>query len=170
MFRVEDCDCRVCYPGQPSQCSICHESSHRAPACPLSGLCVCCRQPGYMAREYTQAWGPSVSVSSPTCDGSADESDHAIEQLSPSPFPVPSVPVSVYSLLLVLSLILMILTMLWKSSRVTAPRSLQFLLLSLFQLNLLPISLQSPFLVLLLMFLVLLPFLPPPLLLPSLLL
>ena len=28
-----------------------------------------------MARECTQAWGPSVSVFSPASDGSSDESD-----------------------------------------------------------------------------------------------
>ena len=94
---VKDCDCRVWYPGQPSQCSICHESGHRALACPLSGLCRRCRQPGHMARECTQAWGPSVSVSSPASDGSSDESDHAMEQSSPSPSAVASVPVSAQS-------------------------------------------------------------------------
>ena len=92
--RVENCECRVWYPRQPPQCSICRKFSHRAPACPLSGLCRRCRQPGHVARECTQAWGPSVSVFSPASDGSSDESDHAMEQSSPSPSIVASVPVS----------------------------------------------------------------------------
>ena len=92
--RVENCECRVWYPRQPPQCSICREFGHRAPACPLSGLCRRCRQPGHVARECTQAWGPSVSVFSPASDGSSDESDHAMEQSSPSPSIVSSVPVS----------------------------------------------------------------------------
>ena len=92
--RVENCECRVWYPRQPPQCSICREFGHRAPACPLSGLCRRCRQPGHVARECTQAWGPSVSAFSPASDGSSDESDHAMEQSSPSPSIVASVPVS----------------------------------------------------------------------------
>ena len=47
-----------------------------------------------MARECTLAWGPSVSVFSSASDGSSDESDHAMEQSSPSPSIVASVPVS----------------------------------------------------------------------------
>ena len=89
--RVENCECRVWYPRQPPQCSICREFGHRAPACPLSGLCRRCRQPGHVARECTQAWGPSVSVFSPASDGSSDESDHAMEQSSPSSSIVASV-------------------------------------------------------------------------------
>ena len=42
-------------------------------------------------------WGPSVSVFSPASDGSSDESDHAMEQSSPSPSIVASVPVSAES-------------------------------------------------------------------------
>ena len=56
-----------------------------------------CRQPGHVARECTQAWGPSVSVFRPASDGSSDESDHAMEQASPSPSIVASVPVSAQS-------------------------------------------------------------------------
>lgn len=54
--RVESCECRVWYSGQPPQCSIYLESGHRSPACPLSSLCRRCRQLGHMARECTQAW------------------------------------------------------------------------------------------------------------------
>ena len=50
---AESCDCRAWYSGQ---CFIYLESGHRSPACPLSGLCRRCRQPGHMARECTQAW------------------------------------------------------------------------------------------------------------------
>ena len=53
--RVENCECRVWYPRQPPQCSICREFGHRALTCPLSGLCRCSRQPGHVARECTQA-------------------------------------------------------------------------------------------------------------------
>ena len=95
--RVGNCECRVWYPRQPPQCSICREFGHRAPACPLSGLCRRCRQPGHVARVCTQAWGPSVSVFRPASDGSSDEFDHAMEQSSPSPSIVGSVPVSAQS-------------------------------------------------------------------------
>ena len=60
--EVDGCNCRIWYPRQPSQCSLCKEFGHRAPACPLSGLCRRCHQPGHMARECTQAWGPSFSA------------------------------------------------------------------------------------------------------------
>ena len=50
-----------------------------------------------MARECTQAWGPSVSLFSPASDGSSDESDHAMKQSSPRPSIVASVPVSAQS-------------------------------------------------------------------------
>ena len=95
--RAENCECRVWYPRQPPQCSICRKFSHRAPTCPLSGLCRHCRQPGLVARECTQAWGPSVSVFSPASDGSSDESDHTMEQSSHSPSIVASVPVCAQS-------------------------------------------------------------------------
>ena len=95
--RVESCECRVWYPRQPPQCSICRKFGHRAPACPLSGLCRRYRQPGHVARECTQAWGPSISVFCPASDGSSDESDHAMEQSPPSPSIVVSVPVSAQS-------------------------------------------------------------------------
>ena len=68
--EVDGCNCRVWYPREPPQCSVCREFGHRAPACPLSGRCRRCNQPGHMARECTQAWGPSFSVS---------RTDHSME-------------------------------------------------------------------------------------------
>ena len=59
--EVDGCNCRVWYPRQPAQCSVCREFGHRVRDCPLSG--PCCHQPCHMARECTQAWGPSLSVS-----------------------------------------------------------------------------------------------------------
>ena len=64
--EVEGCSCRVWYSRQPAQCSICREIDHRSPACPLSGLCRRCHQPGHMARECTQTWGPLFPVSRST--------------------------------------------------------------------------------------------------------
>ncbi|XP_044180034.1 uncharacterized protein LOC122961481 [Acropora millepora] len=61
--EIDGCNCRIWYPRQPPQCSVCRELGHRAPACPLSGRCRRCHQPGHMARECTQAWGPPLSVS-----------------------------------------------------------------------------------------------------------
>ena len=69
--EVERCNCRVWYLRQPAHCSICREFGHRAPVCSLSGGFRRCHQPGHVARECTQAWGPSFSVSRAT--------DHAME-------------------------------------------------------------------------------------------
>ena len=69
--EVDRCNCRVWYLRQPAQCSVCREFGHRAPACPLSGRCRRCHQPGHMARECTQAWGPSLSA--------PRTADHSIE-------------------------------------------------------------------------------------------
>ena len=62
---VLDFPARVFYPGQPVQCTICHVSGHLPRACPFSGLCLRCKQPGHVARNCTQAWGPSISSCSP---------------------------------------------------------------------------------------------------------
>ena len=62
---VLDFPARVFHPGQPVQCTICHESGHLPRACPFSSLCLRCKQPGHLARNCTQAWGPSSSSSSP---------------------------------------------------------------------------------------------------------
>ena len=61
---VADFPVRVFHAGQPVVCSICHESGLLR-ACPFSGLCLRCKQPGHVARNCTQAWGPSSSSSSP---------------------------------------------------------------------------------------------------------
>ena len=41
--EIDGCSCRVWYSRQPAQCTICRQSGHRAPACPLSGRCRRCR-------------------------------------------------------------------------------------------------------------------------------
>ena len=51
-----ECKCRVWYARQPAHCTICRQSGHRGPSCPLSGLCGRCHQAGHMARECKQAW------------------------------------------------------------------------------------------------------------------
>ena len=62
---VADFPVRVFNAGQPVFCSICHESGHLPRDCPFSGLCLRCKQPGHMAPDCTQPWGPSSSSSSP---------------------------------------------------------------------------------------------------------
>ena len=92
--EVDGCNCRIWYPRQPPQCSVCKEFGHRAPACPLSGRCRRCHQSGHMARECTQAWGPSFSVSrtdhSMEVEDDSDTSSYASED-------VPSTTASVTS-------------------------------------------------------------------------
>ena len=61
---VADFPARVFHAGQPVICSFCHESGHLPRDCPFSGLCMCCKQPGRMARNCLQLWGPSSSSSS----------------------------------------------------------------------------------------------------------
>ena len=58
---VADFPVRVFHAGQPVICSVCHESGHLPRACPFSGLCLRCKQPGHVARNCTQAWGSSSS-------------------------------------------------------------------------------------------------------------
>ena len=62
---VADFPVHVFHAGQPVICSVCHESGHLPRACPFSGLCLRCKQPGHVARNCTQAWGPSSSSCSP---------------------------------------------------------------------------------------------------------
>ena len=87
------------HAGQPPQYSICRSSGHRAPACPLSGLCRRCRQPGHMARECTQAWGSSVSA--PATDMPSEpsaSSDHVtVDASSAVPDSVPVCSASVFN-------------------------------------------------------------------------
>ena len=64
--EVNGCSYRVWDLRQPAQCSVCREFGHRALACPLSGRCRRCHQPGHMARECTQAWGTLFPVSRST--------------------------------------------------------------------------------------------------------
>ena len=55
-------------------------SGHRAPTCPLSGRCRRCHKPGHVARECTQAWGPSpstVSTDFPVNNDDSSVSDSA---------------------------------------------------------------------------------------------
>ena len=85
--EVEGCNCRIWYPRQPAQCSICREFGHRAPACPLSG---CCRQPGHVARECTQAWGsPSPVLTTLVPPDHAMETEDATSSSSAVPDPLP---------------------------------------------------------------------------------
>ena len=92
--EVDGCNCRVWYPRQPPQCSVCREFSHRAPACPLSGRCRRCHQPGHMARECTQAWGPPFSVSrtdhSMETEDDSDTSSSASDDVSSTTASVPA--------------------------------------------------------------------------------
>ena len=93
--EIDGCNCRTWYPRQPSQCSICREFGHRAPACPLSGRCRRCHQPGHMARECTQAWGPPPSV--PRNDHSMDVEEDSDASSSVSEFPSTTASVTIPS-------------------------------------------------------------------------
>lgn len=94
---------RVFHPGQPVTCSICRESGHLPRACPFSGLCLRCKQPGHTARNCTQAWGPSSSSPSPpvssvpvsTTQSMSTTTVPSIAVSSAVSAPVPSVPSSV---------------------------------------------------------------------------
>ena len=69
--RIADCNCRVWYSRQPVQCVVCKGTGHLGRDCPLSGVCRRCRQPGHIARQCVQAWGPAV----PTNDADDDDAD-----------------------------------------------------------------------------------------------
>ena len=94
---ADGCNCHVWYPRQPPQCSVCREFGHRAPACPLSGRCRHCHLPGHMARECTQAWGPSFSISrtdhSMEIEHDSDTSSSASDAVPSTAASVPSPPV-----------------------------------------------------------------------------
>ena len=66
--EAEGCNCRVWYPRQPAQCSVCCKFCRRALTCLLLGRYRRCHQSGHAARDCTQAWRsqliavPSVSV------------------------------------------------------------------------------------------------------------
>ena len=102
---VLDFPARVFHPGQPVQCTICHESGHLSRACPFSGLCLRCKRPGHMARNCTQAWSPvssnvpvPVSSSSTPASMSVDPSVSSTASTSStvlSPAPPATAPASV---------------------------------------------------------------------------
>ena len=76
------CGILINLPGVPSVC----ESGHRAPTCPLSGLCRRCRQPGHVARECTQSWDPSFSAPAPGTNmpsGPSTSFDHVMADAFP---------------------------------------------------------------------------------------
>ena len=72
--RIADCNCRVWYSRQPVQCVVCKGTGHLGRDCPLSGVCRRCRQPGHIARQCVQAWGPAVPTNDAD-DGDADDDD-----------------------------------------------------------------------------------------------
>ena len=81
-LSVSNFPVRIWHPGQPVICPICHEPGHLPQACPFSGRCLRCKQPGHRARDCKQAWGPSAApVTSPVSVSS-----------SPSVTPVSSAP------------------------------------------------------------------------------
>ena len=99
---VNGFECRVWYPGQPAFRSVCRSSGHLPRACPLSGLCRRCKQPGHVARECVQAWiQPRAPVASDpvvpdvSSDEEQDSSSEVVEPHHPSaPDPVPPAPSS----------------------------------------------------------------------------
>ena len=85
-IQVDNFDCQVWYSRQPPQCSVCRASDHRAPACPLPGLCRRCLQPGHMARKCVRAWGPPSStsasvkpVNAPSCSMDDDRQSYGLK-------------------------------------------------------------------------------------------
>ena len=82
-------DCRTWHPGQPVNCSICKASRHLPRACPLSGLCRRCKQPGHVARECGQAGGqPRTSSSAPVSSNSVPVHDDPVPDPDLVPVPV----------------------------------------------------------------------------------
>ena len=92
-MSISGFDCRAWYSRQRPQCAVCREFGHRAPSCPLSGLCRRCRGPGHMARECRRAWGdlrPGKVLLSSTVPSADDDDDDA--NYVPPPDEVASVP------------------------------------------------------------------------------
>ena len=96
VVNVHGFECRVWCPCQPAFCSVCRSSGHLPRACPLSGLCRRCKQPGYVARECGRAWGQprhSSSASFPSPSPSPSPSSSPVDPdpvpLRPIPFPFP---------------------------------------------------------------------------------
>ena len=91
---VSGFNCRAWYSRQPAQCTVCREFGHRAPSCPLSGLCRRCRQPGHMARECRRAWGdlrPGTQSLSSTVPAADDDDNDDVDYVPP-PDEAASVP------------------------------------------------------------------------------
>ena len=99
---VLDFPARVFHPGQPVQCTVCHMSGHQSRACPFSGLCLRCKQPGHVAPNCTRAWGSYSSSSSPpvstsssvpvsTCQSTSSSTVLSTSVSSAVSSPVPSV-------------------------------------------------------------------------------
>ena len=91
-------ECRVWYPGQPAFCSVCRSSDHLSRACPLSGLCRRCNQPGHVARESVRAWGqrrpPAPVASDPGVSSEEEDLSSVSSEVAKPTLPVPSTTVS----------------------------------------------------------------------------
>ena len=88
--------CRAWYPGQPIVCTICRKSGHLPQACPLSGLCRRCKQPGHVARECAQVRKPPRPPEPPPV--LPDPSPPPSESTDPPVMPiVPDPPASIVS-------------------------------------------------------------------------
>ena len=86
IVNVHGFECRVWYPAQPAYCSVCRSSGHLPRACPLSGLCRRCKQPGYVARECVQAWiqprPPAPVASDPVVPDVSSEEEEDLSSVS----------------------------------------------------------------------------------------
>ena len=92
VVNVHGFECRVWCPGQPAFCSVWRSSGHLPRACPLTGLCRRCKQPGHVARDCGQAWGqprPSSSASVPSPSPSSSPADPVPDPVSTPSDPVP---------------------------------------------------------------------------------